>query len=87
MTYAPMIGSVADFVALLSVPSDVDVAALAATIESGADPNKWICVSADAVDVLVNGNVILFSETHLLKQASHIRIFFNGKTTSSNAVQ
>lgn len=60
VTYAPMIGSVAYFVALLSVPSDVDVAALAATIESGADPNKWICVSADAVDVLVNGNVILF---------------------------
>ena len=60
VTYAPMIGSVAYFVALLSVPSDVDVDALAATIESGADPNKWICVSADAVDVLVNGNVILF---------------------------
>lgn len=60
VTYAPMIGSVAYFVALLSVPSNVDVAALAATIESGADPNKWICVSADAVDVLVNGNVILF---------------------------
>ena len=42
VTYAPMIGSVAYFVALLSVPSDVDVAALAATIESGADRTKIV---------------------------------------------
>jgi type IV secretory pathway VirB10-like protein len=60
MTYAPMITSTAYFVALVSVPSDVDAEALAAAIESGADPNKWICVSADQVDAVANGNVILF---------------------------
>lgn len=60
VTYAPMMSSQAYFVALLSVPDGVDVAALADTIEAGADPNKWICVSADTVDTVVNGNVILF---------------------------
>lgn len=60
VTYAPMMSSNAYFVALLSVPDGVDVAALADTIEAGADPNKWICVSADTVDTVVNGNVILF---------------------------
>lgn len=60
VTYAPMMSSTAYFVALVSVPSDVDAEALAAAIESGADPNKWICVSADQVDAVANGNVILF---------------------------
>lgn len=60
VTYLPMMSSTAYFVALVSVPSDVDAQALAAAIESGADPNKWICVSADQVDAVVNGNVILF---------------------------
>ena len=60
MTYAPMMSSTAYFVALVSVPSDVDAEALAAAIESGADPNKWVCVSADQVDAVANGNVILF---------------------------
>ena len=60
MTYAPMMSSMAYFVALVSVPSDVDAEALAAAIESGADPNKWVCVSADQVDAVANGNVILF---------------------------
>lgn len=60
VTYAPMMSSTAYFVALVSVPSDVDADALAATIEAGADPNKWICVSADQVGTAVNGNVILF---------------------------
>ena len=60
VTYAPMMSSTAYFVALVSVPSDVDAEDLAATIEAGADPNKWICVSADQVVTAVNGNVILF---------------------------
>lgn len=60
VTYAPMMSSTAYFVALVSVPSDVDAQALAAAIESGADPNKWVCVSADQVDAVSNGNVILF---------------------------
>lgn len=60
VTYAPMMSSTAYFVALVSVPADVDAEALAAAIESGADPNKWICVSADQVDAVANGNVILF---------------------------
>jgi len=60
MTYAPMVSSTAYFVALLSVPSDADIEALAKTIKDNADPNKWICVSADQVDTVINGNVILF---------------------------
>lgn len=60
MTYAPMVSSTAYFVALLSVPSDADIDALAAAIKDNADPDKWICVSADQVDTVVNGNVILF---------------------------
>lgn len=60
VTYAPMMSSTAYFVALVSVPSDVDTDAMAAAIESGADPNKWVCVSADQVDAVANGNVILF---------------------------
>lgn len=60
VTYAPMMSSTAYFVALVSVPSDVDAEALAQTMKDNANPRKWICVEADQVDSVVNGNTILF---------------------------
>lgn len=59
MSFSPMIGSLAYFVALVSVPSDVDANAMAAAMQSGINPHKWVCVEADQYGTLVNGNVIL----------------------------
>lgn len=59
VTYMPMVGSVAFQIALVSVPSGVDAATVAADIEANVDPARWVCVSADTVGTSVNGNVIL----------------------------
>lgn len=60
VVYQPMISSVAVQVVLFSAPSDADIGALAAQIKANANPSKWVCVTADAVGVAVNGNTVLF---------------------------
>ena len=55
----PMMGQAYSLV-VARVKDAADAPQVAKDIYEKVDPNKWICVSADAVDVLVNGNVILF---------------------------
>lgn len=55
-----MIGSFAYSVALVRLPEGADVNAFAEGLEANADPAKWICVRADAVDTVIRDNVILF---------------------------
>ncbi len=60
VAYAPQINVIAYFMALVSVPENVDANAIAANMKAKADLNKWVCVGADQMDAVVNGNVILF---------------------------
>ena len=46
-------------VVLLNVPEGTDVAGLCEEIRTNANPRKWICVEAEAVDVTYAGNTIL----------------------------
>ena len=54
-----MINAVAHSVVLVEVPDGTDVQSVADSIEANANPNKWICVSAEKTAVAVNGNLIL----------------------------
>lgn len=56
----PMMGSIAHSVIVLEVPEGADVEAIRADIEANADPRRWICVEAEQVTVVANGNTILF---------------------------
>ena len=53
------IGSIAHSVVLLRLPEGSDVSAVTASIESNADPRKWICVEAEKVIVSTKGNLVL----------------------------
>ncbi len=55
----PMISSDAYSLCLLRAEDDADVDQMKADILEGADPVKWVCVSADEVAVTSSGNVIL----------------------------
>ena len=46
-------------VVVLNVPEGADVEAIRADIEANANPRKWICVEAEKVSVVANGNTIL----------------------------
>ncbi len=53
----PMMSSVAFSVVLIRVPDGADAESAAAGMKENCDPRKWICVSADHVDALSNGNL------------------------------
>lgn len=55
----PMIGSIPYTMALLQMEDGSDVAAVAASVKAGVDPNKWVCVWAEVVETACHGNVIL----------------------------
>lgn len=46
-------------IVLLNVPDGTDVEAICADIEANVNPRKWICVEAEAVRVVANGNTVL----------------------------
>lgn len=60
VVYQPQVSSSAFQIVLFSAPSGADISSLASQIKANADPNKWVCVTADAVDAVVKGNVVLF---------------------------
>ncbi|MCL2364843.1 MAG: hypothetical protein FWC71_09300 [Defluviitaleaceae bacterium] len=47
-------------VVLMEVADGMDASAIAAQIEAAADPTRWICVHAEAFDVVAHGNYIVF---------------------------
>ncbi len=54
-----MISSAAHSAVLLRLPEGSDIEKIRSDIEQQADPAKWICVSAEKVEVVSNGNLIL----------------------------
>ena len=54
-----MIGSIAHSVVLVELPPDADAAQVAADISANANPGKWICVEAESVQTVANGNLVL----------------------------
>ena len=54
-----LIGSIAHSVVLVRVPDGTDAAQVASDIEANANPNKWVCVGAEATHVRQHGNTIL----------------------------
>lgn len=60
LAYGPMMGSSAFVMALFRLPDGVDAESYAKDLQENADPNKWICVSADYVDATANGQYVLF---------------------------
>lgn len=57
-----MVGSIAHSVVLIRVSEDAnekDIEEAKEIIKENANPNKWICVTADKVDVISNGDLIL----------------------------
>ncbi|MCL2188130.1 MAG: hypothetical protein FWC16_09900 [Defluviitaleaceae bacterium] len=47
-------------VVLMEVSEGMDASAIAAQIEAAADPSRWICVTAEAFEVVAYGNYIVF---------------------------
>lgn len=59
VTADALIGSIAHSVVLVRVPDGADAAQVAADMEANANPNKWVCVGAEATHVRQQGNTIL----------------------------
>ena len=57
----PMITSIAYCSYLVRLPEGTDAAAVAEEIEANANPNKWVCVTAEKVAVRQSGNLIFFT--------------------------
>ena len=57
-----MVGSIAHSVVLIRMNEDAsekDIEEAKEIIKENANPNKWICVTADKVEVISNGDLIL----------------------------
>ena len=57
-----MVGSIAHSVVLIRMNEDVsekDIEEAKEIIKENANPNKWICVTAEKVEVISNGDLIL----------------------------
>ncbi len=57
-----MVGSIAHSVVLIRMSEDAsekDIEEAKEIIKENANPNKWICVTADKVEVISNGDLIL----------------------------
>lgn len=59
-----MMSAQAHSVVLLQLPEDADAEAVAEEIRTNMDPRKWICVEAEAADVLVSGQYVLLVMTN-----------------------
>ncbi|MBQ8288566.1 MAG: hypothetical protein IJX76_07340 [Clostridia bacterium] len=55
----PMMGAIPFGISMLRVKDGEDAAKIAAEMEAGIDPRRWVCVTASYVETAVNGNVIL----------------------------
>lgn len=56
----PMIGAQAYSLVIARVAPGQDAAAVAAEMQAGIDPRKWVCVEADDVKVTTKGDLICF---------------------------
>ena len=54
-----LINAIPHSAGLLRVPDSVDTDIIAAQIETGANPRKWVCVEAEKTIVKAHGNTIL----------------------------
>lgn len=54
-----LISSTAHSVCLIELPQGVDAMSVASQIKNNADPAKWICVEAEAVEVAAKDNMVL----------------------------
>ena len=74
---SPMIGSIAHCVVLLRLPEGSDVSGVAEQIKVNANPRKWICVEAEAVEVRTSGNIVMLvmsSQTAVDKVVSNFEL-------------
>lgn len=53
------VGSVAHSIVLLRVDDNADIESIKTTIKDSINPNKWICVGVEKVEVLSKGNLII----------------------------
>ena len=54
-----LISSTAHSVCLIELPAGTNASEVAAKIKRNADPRKWVCVEAEAVEVAVKDNMVL----------------------------
>ncbi len=59
----PMMSSIAHSVVLVKAPSTEKAEALAAAMKENCDPRKWMCVEADIVEGVTNGNIAMLLMT------------------------
>ncbi len=59
----PMIGAIAHSVVLVKADSAEKAKALAEAMKTNCNPRKWICVEADVVEGLTNGNIAMLLMT------------------------
>jgi hypothetical protein len=55
----PAMSAQAYSVVLVKVADGVDAATVADSMKSGVNPRKWICVEADEIETVVDGNYVL----------------------------
>ncbi len=57
----PLIGTSPTSIVLLQLPEGQDAAAVASQVEQNADPNKWVCTTADTVVTASKGRFVLLA--------------------------
>ncbi len=59
----PMMSSIAHSIVLVKAPTTEKAEALAAAMKENCDPRKWMCVEADVVEGVTNGNIAMLLMT------------------------
>lgn len=59
----PMMSSIAHSVVLVKCPSSEKAEEVAAAMKENCDPRKWMCVEADVVEGVTNGNIAMLLMT------------------------
>lgn len=59
----PMIGSIAHSVVLVKCPDETAANRFASSMKENANPRKWVCVEADIVEGVTNGNLAMLLMT------------------------
>lgn len=59
----PMMSSIAHSIVLVKAPTSEKAQEVAAAMKANCDPRKWMCVEADVVEGLTNGNIAMLLMT------------------------
>ena len=59
----PMIGAIAHSVVLVKADSTEKAEAVASSMKENCNPRKWVCVEADVVEAVTNGNIAMLLMT------------------------